>query len=143
MARQIVSSTITLVDERVRFQAEAGENQPIFIDYAPPMGTGDGYNSMQLLLLSLSSCTATTLINLMRERMRCTITGMEVSAQGALREEHPKTFEKIEMRMILTSPDATEDKVKRALDAAEEKLCPVWALLKGNVAVETTFEIKR
>lgn len=136
-----ISTSIKLIDDKVKFAATAAEYTPITVDYPPPFGTDSGYNALQLFLISLSSCAAMSLVTLMRDRMRTTIAGLEVSASGVTRDEHPKTFTHIQMRMVIHSPDATKEKVERALRSVEEKLCPVWALVKGNVEVETSFEI--
>lgn len=143
MATEIISAGITLTGDQVRYEATAGDNAPIAIDYAPPIGTGHGYNSMELLLLSFASCTCTSLITLLRDRMRVTVNGLTARAEGALAEEHPKKFETIHLYITLHSPDATEDKVQRALETSESKICPIWAMLKGNVEIQTHFDIEQ
>ena len=44
------------VDENVMFKATARENPEIVIDHFTPIGTGNGYASMELLMASFGSC---------------------------------------------------------------------------------------
>jgi uncharacterized OsmC-like protein len=39
------------------------------------------------------------------------------------------------------SSDVTEADIKKVLEMAEEKYCPVWAMVKGNVKVETSYKV--
>ena len=47
------------------------------------------------------------------------------------------------LALAITSPDILAEEVQKAIDVSEEKLCPVWALLKGNVEVDVAFQIIR
>ena len=143
MSEEMLSTKLILVDGQMRFDATARDNPSISVDYFPPLGTEQGYTSLELLLISLASCTASTVMSLLRHRMRREVTGFEATCSGVLRQEHPKTFTRIDLDMTIVSPEATEAEVERALKSAEDKVCPVWALIKGNVEVVTTFTIKR
>jgi putative redox protein len=72
-----------------------------------------------------------------------TVKSLKTSATGTVREEHPKAFSKILLRVTVESPDAEESDVAKALAVSEAKLCPVWAMLRGNVEVETAYTIVR
>lgn len=41
----------------------------------------------------------------------------------------------------MESPDVTEDDMKKVVDLAEDKYCPVWSMIKGNTIVEITYKI--
>lgn len=58
------------IDEKAMFSATARENPEITIDYFPPVGTGKGYTSLELLMASFGSCVSTTLLSLLRYRMK-------------------------------------------------------------------------
>lgn len=73
--------------------------------------------------------------------MKRSIVSINAKAKGYVRDEHPKALSKIELELEIISPDAQEADVNRTLVALEEKLCPVWAMIKGNVEVETIFTI--
>lgn len=143
MKTSSISAALYQVDDKVHFLGTARDNNTVSIDYPPPLGTGDGYNPMELFLLSLGSCTATTLVTLMRDRMRRTVDGLSMTLSGNIRSTHPKIFETIHVRITLYSPDATEAEVVRAMSSAEKKLCPIWSMIQGNVHVENQVLIER
>ncbi len=61
------------VGDKVMFRAEARENPPITVDYFPPVGTEQGYTSLELLMASFGSCLGTSLLTLLRFRMKKTV----------------------------------------------------------------------
>jgi putative redox protein len=133
-------STITLINDRLHFKANIGDNEPISIDYTPPLGDNSGYTSLELLLLSFSSCVGSSVLTFLR-KMKKTITGCEIRCTGIRREEHPTCFKTIYMTIDLKSPDTTESDFQKVLKLSEETYCPVWALLKGNVDVDVKCNI--
>lgn len=54
--------SITLVNNRLQFKGEVTGNSPVMIDYVPPLGDNLGYTSLELLLLSLSSCVGSAFL---------------------------------------------------------------------------------
>lgn len=141
--QETMNMAIRLVDDRVKFVTELEGQPSITLDAHEPSGHGGGYTPLDLFLASISSCLGMAMGGMVRGRLRRTITAMEIRTEGTLLEEHPKAFRTIRMHLILTSPDATDAEVARALDSAEKKVCPVWAMVKGNVEVASTFEIIR
>jgi putative redox protein len=135
-----LNSSIILLNEKLHFNAIVGDNEPISIDYTPPLGDNLGYTSLELLLLSLSSCVGSAVLTFLR-KMRKTITGFEIQAKGIRREEHPTCFKSILLTINLDSADTTEDDLKKIIKLSEDTYCPVWAMLKGNVEIETKFNI--
>jgi putative redox protein len=53
------------------------------------------------------------------------------------------SFTRIILAFELTSPDAMDEDLRRSIELTEEKYCPVWAMIKGNVEIETPFVILR
>ncbi|HEX7494133.1 MAG TPA: OsmC family protein [Bacteroidales bacterium] len=135
-----LNSSIRLINDKLHFEGTAGESVPVSIDYTPPLGDNLGYTSLELLLLSLSSCIGSSVLTLLR-KMKKNITGCEISSKGIRREEHPTCFKTILVTIILNSVDITEDDLKKVIKLSEETYCPVWAMLKGNVQVEIEFKI--
>lgn len=143
MNEETIRLGIHRVNNKVLFMSTGSDQPPVPIDSYPPFGDGSGYTPLELLLLSYESCTSMALISLLTERMRRTIVGLDAQATGYLKSEHPKSFSRIELSLSITSPDVTEAEVERALASAEQKICPVWDMIRGNVAVSVTFTIQR
>ena len=127
------------LNEKVKFSATARENQEVIIDYFPPVGDAQGYTSLELLMASFGYCVSTTILTLLRHRMNKQVDGIAVEVKGQLREEHPKALESMLVTLRIRAKDLSQQEVRQTLAASEEKLCPVWAMLNGNVAID--FEI--
>jgi putative redox protein len=135
-----LNTSIILVNEKLNFKGTATKNAPVSIDYIPPFGDNLGYTSLELLLLSLSSCLGSSILTLLR-RMKKNITGFEIHAKGIRKTEHPTGFEIIVMDIQLISKDVTDIDLNKVIKLSEDTYCPVWAMLKGNVNVVVNYTI--
>jgi putative redox protein len=137
-----LNASITLVNDKLHFKSQVGENESISIDYTPPLGDNLGYTSLELFLLSLSSCIGSSVLTFLR-KMRKTITGFEIHSRGIRREEHPTCFKSVHLTIDLKSEDTTEEDLIKVIKLSEDTYCPVWAMIKGNVEVEIKYNITR
>jgi putative redox protein len=129
-----LETTTTLVNGKVRFSGNARNIPSVFMDYFPPVGDGEGYTGLEMLLLSLSGCSCTA-IKILLQKMNKTVDGLRVEASGIRQETAPYAFSRIDLNYMLTSPDASETDLEKAIRLAETSMCPVWSLLKGNVEI--------
>jgi len=137
-----LTSSVKLVNDRLHFEGVVEGNNPVSIDYIPPLGDNLGYTSLELLLLSLSSCLGSAMLLFLR-RMQKAISGFEITATGLRNQDHPTGFESILMTIHLKSSDASEADLKKVAALAEEKYCPVWSMIKGNVIIDLEYTITR
>jgi putative redox protein len=135
-----LSASVVLINDKLHFSGTVTGNEPISIDYTPPLGDNLGYTSLELLLLSLTSCIGSALLTFLR-KMGKTVSGCEISANGLRKEEHPTGFKKIYVQINIKSPDVSENDMLKVLKLSEDTYCPVWSMLKGNVEIETMFKI--
>jgi len=140
MSNDLVEANVELMNEKVRFKGIAGTNPPITFDYYPPLGDGEGYTGLEVFLISLAACGATSVLSIMR-KMHKDIAGFQVKAKGLRREQHPTSFEKIFLQFVLDSSDVTASELQKAIQLSEETYCPVWAMIKNNVEVIADFVI--
>jgi putative redox protein len=126
--------TVDLMNEKVRFSGSSRDLPAVCADYFPPLGDAQGYTGLELLLLSLAACSATSVVAMLR-RMKKTVTGFRVNASGTRREQHPTSFTRIALDFILTSPDAVVADLEKAAQLSAETYCPVWAMLKQSVEI--------
>lgn len=127
---------IVLINDKVNFEGKVDSNHAISIDYTPPLGDNAGYTSLELMLLSLSSCLGTALLTFLR-RMNKSIKTFRIKSHGIRKQDHPTSLSKIELEIILNSPDTSSEELNHLIKMAEEKYCPVWAMVRGNVEIET------
>ena len=134
--------TASLINEKVKFKGESRSNPEIILDYTPPIGDGEGYTSLELLLISLASCSGTSITLLLR-RMKKDVSGLKVNVSGNRREQHPTSFEKIHLEFDLVSKDAEDSDLERVIKLSEESICPVWNMIKNNVEISYEYKIAR
>jgi putative redox protein len=137
-----IKTSINLINNKLNFTGTVEGNTPISIDYIAPLGDNLGYTSLELLLLSLSSCLGSAVLTFLR-KMNKTITGCEIHSHGIRKLEHPTGFSKIIMTINLKSPDVSEDDIKKVIKLSEDRYCPVWSMIKGNVEVLTEYNIDK
>lgn len=133
---------VRLVNQQVQFvgKSNSNPNHPITFDYKPPLGSGQGYNGLELLLMSFAGCSATAVVYVLR-KMGKTVSGLEVKAKGLRKDQPPIKFEKIFMEFTLNSPDSNDTDVQKAIQLAEQSVCPVWQMIKNNVEIVTQHKI--
>ena len=142
MSEQLEEVTVHLSNQKVKFigMSKSNPDRPIDFDYKPPIGDGQGYNGLELLLMSLSGCSATSIVYLLR-KMGKTVSGLEVHAKGIRREQPPIKFEKIFLEFIVSSKDTKDADIRKAIQLAEQSVCPVWQMIKNNVEVVPEYKI--
>ena len=132
-------ANIKLINNKLHYHGTADKNPPVSIDYIPPLGDNLGYTSLEVFLLSLSSCIASAVLTLLR-KMKKEIKGFEINSRGIRKQEHPTGFCKIYHEIIINSENLTEEEVQKIL-AISEGICPVWSMIEGNVEVENNVKI--
>ena len=110
------------------------------IDYVPPAGDGQGYTPLEMLLMSLGACSGGTIGYLLR-KMGKTVTAISVNVRGTRREQHPTSFQKILLHFTVSSNDVKGADMEKAIKLAEESVCPVWAMVKGNAEIAADYEL--
>jgi putative redox protein len=126
---------------KMKFAGTSRRNPPVPIDYAPPLGDDEGYRGMELLLLSLAACSGQTVAGLLR-KMKQDLKGLEVTASGEKRDEHPKTFSAVKLEFVIRGGGVSEESARQAVALSEEKYCPVWATLKPVVPISSAIRIE-
>lgn len=134
----LLEAKIQLLNEGVKFKSEVEGKPEIITDYLPPYGDGLSVLPLELFLISFGTC-AGGVISPMLKKMGKQVRDLQITVQGKRREEHPLCFGEIKLIISVTSVDATEEDLKKVVNLAEEKFCPVWAMIKGNVNV--TYEL--
>jgi len=124
----------------VHFETVSADHPAITVpfDYTPPLGTGEGLAGLEALVMTFSGCVSTAIVALLM-RLGKHVDGYSVRAEGE-RNEQPLSLKKILFHVSVTSGDVTREDMEKVLQQAEV-ISPVWIAIKGNVAVETTYQI--
>ena len=124
----------------MRVQAEA-RGHVMQMDYPRTPGEETvGSTPLELILASLAGCAANTMALLLRKDQQ-PVEGIEVRARGLRREEHPTVITEIHLEFLLQGKGLERAAVQRALDLAESRICPVWAMLKPTTPITSNFRI--
>ena len=126
---------------KMQLKGKGHTRHEVQIDYIPPFGEDNGFTPLELLMVSLASCSGHT-IQLLLEKMGKTIEQLEVLANGTRRmDEHPTIITDIDLQFNLKGENLDVPSVEKAISMAEEELCPVWAMLRNNVAISWNYSI--
>jgi putative redox protein len=139
MTSNRLKGLVSLMDEKVKFQCKVNGREPVMVDYTPPLGNGEGYTSLELLLLSLASCFASTVKLMVNNHLKKKIDDLKVSISGIRRTEHPTSFESINLEMIYMSDETEPETLEEVMQLAKDKFCPVWAMLNDNTEITTSI----
>jgi putative redox protein len=132
--------SLELNNDNLQFKGKSRENETILMDYFPPVGDGNGYTGLELLLMSFAGCSSTSIVYLLR-KMGKTVKGLKAKAEGEQMKKSPMAFKKITIEYTITSEDVIDSDFENVIKQSEESVCPVWAMLKGNVEIEVKHSI--
>jgi putative redox protein len=95
---------------------------------------------MELLLLALGSCTGVDVISILQKK-REDVTDYRIEVRGQRREEHPRSYKRMEVHHIVTGRNISEQSVAKAIELSETKYCSVAATLRPTAEIVSSFEI--
>lgn len=95
---------------------------------------------VELLLMAVGSCMAIDVISIL-EKKRQAVTDYRVEVTGERRDEHPRSFTKINVHHIVYGRNVSEHAVINAIELSDTKYCSVAATLRPTAEITTSFEI--
>jgi putative redox protein len=95
---------------------------------------------VEMLLTALGGCTAADVISILLKK-RQHVTDYKIEVTGERREEHPRSFTKMNVHHIVYGHNVSEQAVASAVELSETKYCSVAASLRPTVEVTATYEI--
>jgi putative redox protein len=95
---------------------------------------------MELLLVALGSCTAVDVATILRKK-RQDVQNYRIEVRGFRRDEHPRSYKRLEVHHIVTGLNISEQSVAQAIELSETKYCSVAATLRPTAEIVSTFEV--
>lgn len=95
---------------------------------------------MELLLLALGSCTGVDVISILQKK-RQKVTDYRIEVRGQRREEHPRSYKRMELHHIVTGHNVSPHSVGQAIELSERKYCSVAATMRPTAEIISSFEI--
>jgi putative redox protein len=99
-----------------------------------------GVKPSDLLLLSIASCTAYDVLEIL-SKQREPLKDLKVLCSGEQESEPPYTFTKIHLQYQVEG-NVDKSKLERAIRLSEEKYCSVINTLQQGVPVSSDYEIQ-
>lgn len=129
------------VGQKVHFETVSQDHPDLSIpfDYVPPLGENDGFAGLEALLMTFCGCVSTAIVALLM-RLGKPAADYSVHAEG-IRREQPISLSKILLHVTVAGNGISAADMDAVLHQAE-LISPVWLAIKGNVEVETSFEIR-
>ncbi len=94
----------------------------------------------ELLLLAVGGCTAAAVISILRKK-REHVTAYRIEVHGERRDEHPRSFRRIQVHHILFGRGLSDNAVAQAIELSDNKYCGVAATLRPTAEIVTSYEI--
>lgn len=126
----------------MRVRANSGEFD-VVMDY--PVGSSEtlsGPTPLTMLLASLAACSVNSLMAVLK-KMQQPVTGLGVEARALRSTEHPTVLTNIFLEFTVTGDAVDRAAVARALQLSEERLCPVWNMLKPSTEICAKFHVEQ
>ena len=126
---------------KMAFRGETGSGHEIVVDGPPDLGGEDrGARPMELLLLSLGSCSAVDVIHIL-QRGRHNVEDCAVEIRGDRAQDPPKVFTHIHLHYRVTGRGLRESVVARAVALSAEKYCSASLMLSEAAQISHDYEV--
>jgi putative redox protein len=124
----------------LHFQGSVRSGHTIDLDTPASDGGGAGMTPMELVLISLASCSAMDVAAILRKK-RQPLERLEVRVHGLRQVEHPTVFISIHLEYVVHGAGIDPDAVTRAIELSRERYCPVWAMLEPGVRISAASRV--
>jgi putative redox protein len=79
-------------------------------------------------------------VSILRKK-REDLTDYRVEVRGQRRDEHPRSYKRMEVHHVVTGRNISERSVAQAIELSEQKYCSVAATLRPAAEIVSSFEI--
>ncbi len=137
------SELVIQADYQGGMKLTAGDGEhSVTVDY--PLEPGQevaGLTPLKLLLVSVACCAGNTVPMLLAKRGQ-QVSGLRVTARGQRRDEHPTVLTRIDVELVLRGEGLDPAVVEHCIALADEKICPVWAMIRPATPIVASFRIE-
>jgi len=135
-----MDAKVTLL-QRMTFDATANSGFHVTLGTTPNVGgDNDGFQPMELMLVSLLGCTAMDVISILRKK-RQEVTAFEVKGHAERADKHPKVFTHVVIEYHVTGKNVEEKAVVRSIELSATRYCPAQGMLAKVVPIQLLYFI--
>jgi len=95
---------------------------------------------LELFITGLGGCTAADVISILHKK-REKVTGYRVEIRTQRRDDHPRSFVRIELKHIVRGTQISAESVQHAIELSTNKYCSAIGTVRPTAEVVTSFEI--
>jgi putative redox protein len=132
-----VTLSLDTLEQGLRFRVRAKSGTEMVTDSGPGMVAP---SPVELLIVALGGCGAMDVISILRKK-RQRVTSYEVHVEGERREDHPRSFTRIEIVHRLTGHGLSAAAIEEAVRLSDTKYCSVHASLDPGIELVSRYEI--
>ena len=124
----------------MRVRASDGQFH-VEMDY--PLEDGEptvGPTPLTMLLASLAACSVNSMM-VVFNRTHQPVRRLGVEAHATRSTEHPTVLKEISLEFTVNGKGVDSAAVARALQLSEERLCPVWNMLKASTPLKAGYHL--
>jgi putative redox protein len=134
----VVKLQLETVQEGLRFLCRT-EGGPTAVSDSGPGRIAP--SPVEMLLFALAGCHGMDVISILRKK-RQSVAAYAIEVSGDRRDEHPKSFTRIEIVHRFAGKDLNPKAIQEAIDLSHHKYCSVHASLDPRITVVNRFEIE-
>jgi putative redox protein len=133
--------TLQRINDAVLFEGSNEAGNKVIIEGSPDIGgTGQGMRPMELVLISLASCTSMDIVSILQKK-RQPLEDLKVEVTGVRAEnEVPKVFKSIHLSFQFKGNLRIES-VEQTVKISVEKYCSVAKMLAPTVEISYSWVI--
>lgn len=130
------------MNDAVRFEGLNAAGNKVVVEGSPEIGgEGQGMRPMELLLVSLASCSSMDVVSILK-KMRQPVEDVRVEVEGIrATEQVPAVFTQIHLHFILKG-ELRPEKVEEAIRLSVKKYCSVGRMLEKMAEITYDWEIE-
>ncbi len=118
---------------QLRFDGTDSKGIPVDIDGRQALGV----RPSDLLPMALASCSGVDLVSQLGENL----TGLSIEVTFTKEPDPPWKFQRFRLHYQVAGRALTADQVEEAIHRSHTEMCSVAVAVRGNVPIETTFEL--
>src|SRR5712671_61945 len=118
------------------FIARTPSGHAVTVDFNGERKTAPG--PLELFIAGLGGCTAADVISILHKK-REQVTAYRVEIRSERREEHPRSFRRIELKHIVRGHHLSAEAVKHAIGLSTDKYCSAISTVRPTAEVVTSF----
>ncbi len=115
----------------------SGHAQVIDINGERSAATGP----FELVQVALGGCTGADVISVLKKK-RQQVTSYRLEITATRRDEHPRSYKRIEVKHVVRGRGISEKAVAQAVQLSTDKYCGVIASLRPTAEIVATWEIQ-